>query len=145
MVQVKGLTNFQITNQVLPIYAYATLVCTVLAAPACEFFTCKTIIIVGSFTSLLSLLLIRFGTSIFSLYLMEVAMACSAASSVIYQAYLFILVTEEQFQTMASFSQASGSMALFLSAELGTFSLKPSWRAHGYLYYILNKEHNLSL
>ncbi|MCO5549929.1 hypothetical protein L7F22_003406 [Adiantum nelumboides] len=36
MVQIKGLTNFQITNKVYPISSYAILVFILLAAPACE-------------------------------------------------------------------------------------------------------------
>lgn len=119
MVQEKGLTTYQITNQVLPIYTYATLVFTLLAAPACEVFTCKTVIVGGTFTSVFGLLLIRFGTSFIYLFLMEVSTACAAASSYIYQAYLFILVSEEKFQTMTGVSEAGACMAYFLSAELG--------------------------
>eukprot|EP00250_Pteridium_aquilinum_P035297 c9096_g1_i1 orf=143-1465(-) len=119
LVQVKGLTNFQITNKVLPVYAYATLACTLFVAPACEYVSYKTIIVVGSFTSLLAVLLLRFGTTLLSLIIMEVVVSYSTASYFIYQAYIFFLVTEDHFQNMTGFSQASASMAIFLSAELG--------------------------
>ncbi|MCO5576015.1 hypothetical protein L7F22_029822 [Adiantum nelumboides] len=49
----------------------------------------------------------------------EVLEACSDATYSVYQAYLFLLVNEAQFQTMTSIIQGSVSTALFISSELG--------------------------
>ncbi|KAI5079725.1 hypothetical protein GOP47_0005204 [Adiantum capillus-veneris] len=119
MVQIKGLTNFQITNKVSPISTYAVLVFTLLVAPACEYVSYRVLIISGSFACLLGYLMLRLGTTILSLQIMQIISAWSGASYFVYQAYLFLLVTENHFQTMTSISQASSSMALFVSSELG--------------------------
>ncbi|MCO5591159.1 hypothetical protein L7F22_045140 [Adiantum nelumboides] len=111
---------FKITNKVYPISSYAILVFILLAAPACEYVSYKALIIAGSFSQLLGYLVMRFGTTILSLQIMQIMQAWSDASYFVYQAFLFFLVAENHFQTMTSFSQASTSMALFVSTELGS-------------------------
>lgn len=120
MVQVKGLTNFQVTNKVFPVASYASLPFLLLVAPVCEYVSYKTIIIVGSFCTLLDKLLLCFGATVLSFQIMEIfAGFSSGASYFVYQAYLFCLVTENHFQTMTGVSQASASAAIFISSELG--------------------------
>lgn len=119
LVHVKGLTNFQVTNKIFPVLSYGTLAFTVLAAPACEYASYKTIIILGSTASLLGVVLLRFGNTLLSLQIMEILSSCGAASYFVFQAYLFFLVTENHFQTLTSINQATVSASLFLSAELG--------------------------
>ncbi|KAI5079720.1 hypothetical protein GOP47_0005199 [Adiantum capillus-veneris] len=119
LVRIKSLTNFQVTNKILPLYSYAKLLCTLLAAPACEYISYKTLIIAGSFSALLAKLMLRFGTTLASIQIVEVFEACSDATYFVYQAYLFLLVNETHFQKMTSITQGSVSTALFISSELG--------------------------
>ncbi|MCO5549930.1 hypothetical protein L7F22_003407 [Adiantum nelumboides] len=120
----------KITNKVNPISSYAILVIILLAAPACEYVSYKALIIAGSFSQLLGYLVMRFGTTILSLQIMQIIQALSDASYFVYQAFLFFLVAENHFQTMTSFNQASTSMALFVSSELVNTIPQPAPSTH---------------
>lgn len=121
LTRVKHFTNEQILIEIFPYGIYATLFFTLLAAPACHYFTHRAVIIIGTFSKLATFVIQYYGESLFFMQLTQVTYGLGMASNLVFSSYIFLIFSEHDYQVMTSYTQASAFIAYFVAAELGQF------------------------
>ncbi|KAG0477071.1 hypothetical protein HPP92_013912 [Vanilla planifolia] len=116
---VKNFSNYEITVDIFPISVYSQLLCTLLMVPACCYLSHKVVIILGTFAVLLTYLIVWFGTSLLAMRLMQIAYGFGMSTRLVYSAYVFLLVHEEEYQSMTSLTTTISLLSFLLASELG--------------------------
>eukprot|EP00249_Psilotum_nudum_P013783 c24509_g1_i3 orf=437-1159(+) len=119
LVHEKSFTNLQVTTKIFPISIYSTLAFTFLVAPACDKFSYWATLLAGTFALWITFAILRFEQGLFQMQIMQVTYGFGVSSTVIFPAYIFSLVAEDEFQKFTSITQASHLGAYFLASELG--------------------------
>ncbi|XP_024533258.1 thiamine transporter 1-like [Selaginella moellendorffii] len=118
LTKVKGFSNNVVTTEIFPVSVYSTLVFTLLAAPACTYLKYRSVILIGTLGRLSTFFILLFGRSLLSMQLMQATYALGVASDLVFSSYLFVLVKENMYQSLTSFTQASSTFSFFIAAEL---------------------------
>ncbi|KAL3698934.1 hypothetical protein R1sor_016956 [Riccia sorocarpa] len=119
LTRVKLFSNHQVNIDIFPVGVYATLLFTVLAAPACHFFSYRAVIIMGTFAKLATFSILFSCQSLFVMQMTQVTYGIGAAADLVFSSFIFLLVPEKDYQTMTSYTQASSLVSYMLAAELG--------------------------
>ncbi|KAG6550828.1 hypothetical protein Mapa_007624 [Marchantia paleacea] len=119
LTRVKLISNEEVNIDIFPVGVYSTLFFTLLAAPACQFFSYRAVIIMGTFGKLATFSILFSGKSLFSMQITQVTYGLGAVADLVLSSYIFLLVPEKDYQTMTSYSQASTLISYMMAAELG--------------------------
>lgn len=119
LTSVKHFTNFQVTVDIFPVSVYSQLVFTLLLAPACYYLSHKVVIILGAFMVLLTYVIAWAGQSLLVMQLMQITYGLGMAGRLVFSPYIFLLVTEEEYQTMTSLTTSVSLLSFMLASELG--------------------------
>ncbi|XP_077220781.1 uncharacterized protein LOC143854621 isoform X1 [Tasmannia lanceolata] len=119
LTSVKHFSNFQVTVDIYPYSVYSQLIFTLLMAPAGFYLSHKMIVALGAFGMLITYLIIWVGHSILAMQIMQITYGFGMASRLIFSAYIFLLVPEEEYQTMTSLTTTTSLLSFMLASELG--------------------------
>ncbi|XP_010904678.1 uncharacterized protein [Elaeis guineensis] len=116
---VKKFTNHQVTVDIFPISVYSQLIFTLLMAPVCLYLSHKVLIILGAFGLLITYLIVWIGQSLLAMQIMQITYGFGASTRLVFSSYIFLLVSEEEYQTMTSLTTTISLLSFMLSSELG--------------------------
>ncbi|OAE34174.1 hypothetical protein AXG93_1593s1330 [Marchantia polymorpha subsp. ruderalis] len=119
LTRVKLISNEEVNIDIFPVGVYSTLFFTLLAAPACHFFSYRAVIIMGTFGKLATFSILFSGKSLFSMQITQITYGLGAAADLVFYSYIFLLVPEKDYQSMTSYTQASTLVSYMMAAELG--------------------------
>lgn len=118
LTSVKHFTNYQVTVDIFPVSVYSQLVFTLLLAPACYFLSHKVVLILGSFGVLFTYLIAWGGQSLLAMQIMQVIYGFGLSTRLVFFPYIFLLVTEEEYQTMTSLTTTVSLLSFMVASEL---------------------------
>ncbi|RWR88685.1 thiamine transporter 2-like protein [Cinnamomum micranthum f. kanehirae] len=104
---VKHFSNFQVTVNIYPYGIYSQLIFTLLVAPACLYFcnACDYLIVWG-------------GQSLLVMKIMQITYGFGTAARMVFSSYIFLLVPEEEYQTLTSSTTTISLISFMLASEL---------------------------
>ncbi|XXG68500.1 hypothetical protein AAC387_Pa06g1571 [Persea americana] len=115
---VKHFSNFQVTVDIYPYGIYSQLIFTLLVAPACLYLSYKLVIVVGTFAMLVTYLIIWGGQSLLVMQIMQITYGFGTAARMVFSSYIFLLVPEEEYQTLTSSTTTISLVSFMLASEL---------------------------
>ncbi|XP_064981179.1 uncharacterized protein LOC135622856 [Musa acuminata AAA Group] len=121
LTSVKNFTNYQVANSIFPVSVYAQLIFTLIMAPACYYLSHKLVITLGAFGLFLTYLMAWYGQSLIAMQIMQVIYGFGTSARLVFSSYNFLLVAEEEYQTMTSLTQTVSLLSFVLASELGQF------------------------
>lgn len=131
---VKHFTNYEVSIKIFPINVYATLIFTMLTAPACIILSHRTVILIGTFVTFLTYIIAWFGKSLIEMQIMQVTYGLGMASRVVFSSYIFLLAPEHDYQMLTSITTASSLFSFLLASEFS--QLLASWNVSYAIYFL---------
>ncbi|XP_008809750.2 thiamine transporter 2-like isoform X2 [Phoenix dactylifera] len=116
---VKKFSNHQVTVDIFPISVYSQLIFTLLMAPVCLYLSHKVLIILGAFGVLITYLIVWIGQSLLAMEIMQITYGFGVSARLVFSSYIFLLVSEEEYQTMTSLTTTTSLLSFMLASELG--------------------------
>lgn len=109
----------QVNNEIYPWASYAYLPFLLGLGPLAEVFSYRGAILYGILGRVATRVLLLYGRSLLSMQLMQVAYALGTAAEDVFFAYVYYVVSAEQYQSATSHLKASALLACVLSGALG--------------------------
>ncbi|KAJ6797098.1 hypothetical protein M6B38_110935 [Iris pallida] len=119
LTSVKHFTNFQVTVDIFPMSVYSQLIFTLLLAPACYYLSHKVVLTLGALMVLLTYVIAWAGQSLLMMQLMQIIYGLGLAARLVFSPYIFLLVSEEEYQIMTSLTTTFSLLSFMLASELG--------------------------
>ena len=127
----KNFTEEQLVNEIYPVSTYANLVALFLVFFITDFLRYKPVIIVEALAYLATRILLIWGTSVFSMQIMQIAYGLAVGAEVAYYSYIYAAVTLEHYQKVTSFTRAAILVGRMTAGILGQLFI--SLNVTGYL------------
>ncbi|CAM6106699.1 unnamed protein product [Calypogeia fissa] len=123
LIRVKHFTNEQILIDIFPYGIYFQLLFTLLAAPACHYFTHKTFIVMGTFSKLATFVIQYYAPpgSLLLMQLTQITYGLGMTTNLVFASYIFVISSEQDYQLMTSYTQAASLASFLVASELGQF------------------------
>ncbi|GAQ87544.1 major facilitator superfamily protein related folate carrier activity [Klebsormidium nitens] len=101
-----------------PVSIFTVLLFAVAAAPAAEYFSYKSVIIVGAVAAIFTQVIVMYGTSFLTDALMQLTYGLSFAGALAFAAFLYLLVAEGNFQLITSVAIGAHLAAVIMATAL---------------------------
>ena len=115
----KNFTDEQLVNEIYPVSTYANLVALFFVFFVTDFLRYKPVIIAEALAYLATRVLLIWGSSVFSMQLMQAAYGFAVGAEVAYYSYIYAAVTTEHYQKVTSFTRAAILVGRMISGILG--------------------------
>ena len=116
---VKDFTEHQVNNEIYPVWTYSYMCFLAVNGLLAELIGYKFVIAFGAVCQLVMLILTVWGESLQVLQLANVFYGAETAGQIIFQSYVFRLVTQEYHQRLTSFVNCTNLLGYFVSGILG--------------------------
>lgn len=121
--EVKHFTDVDIYTQIYPWWTYSTLVLVFVSAFLAEFVGYKLSLILGACGRVATRFLLLFGTELWHMQMMQVFYALGTTAEIVFYAYIFHIVTRDDYQKLTSMALAAHVISNALSGFLGDILL----------------------
>ncbi|CAM6101697.1 unnamed protein product [Calypogeia fissa] len=97
-------TNEQILIDIFPYGIYFQLLFSLLAAPACHYFTRKAFIVMGTFSKLATFVIQYYAQpgSLLLMQLTQITYGLGMTTNLVFASYIFVISSEQDYQVMVS-------------------------------------------